>query len=46
MPTTVPYHLLILENEAFVKGDVDTGEACVNAQGASGFARGVPSAWC
>lgn len=25
MPTTAPYHLLILENEAFKAGDVDTG---------------------
>lgn len=25
VPTTVPYHLLILDNEAFVRGDVDTG---------------------
>lgn len=25
VPTTIPYHLLILENEAFQAGDVDTG---------------------
>jgi acetyl-CoA carboxylase biotin carboxylase subunit len=25
VPTTIPYHLLILENEAFKAGDVDTG---------------------
>jgi len=25
VPTTIPYHLLILDHPAFVKGDVDTG---------------------
>jgi acetyl/propionyl-CoA carboxylase alpha subunit len=25
VPTTMPYHLLILESEAFKAGDVDTG---------------------
>jgi acetyl/propionyl-CoA carboxylase alpha subunit len=25
VPTTAPFHILILENEFFKKGDVDTG---------------------
>ncbi len=46
VPTTAPFHALILENEAFKAGDVDTGFILKHAETLTVSARpACPPAW-